>query len=108
MNVESLTILENPCNNCYESYCYKNCDKYTEWEKNIESVKETIEQRGLTKFFLLKAVLIEYKSGYGTHKERMIYRCPTCGCTLSKSLCESKDGISYCYRCGQLIIINKE
>ena len=57
MNNPNLTILENPCHNCYESYCHKNCDKYTEWEKNVEAVKNAIEERGLTKFFLPLDVL---------------------------------------------------
>lgn len=107
MNNEKLTILENPCHNCYESYCYKNCDKYTEWEKDVESVKESIEQIGLTRFFLPKELLIEFKSGYGNHKDRMLYRCPKCKKLLSKSLCESNQPIKHCYRCGQLIK-NKE
>lgn len=103
MNIESLTILDNPCNNCYESYCYKNCDKYEEWEKNVEAVKNAIEENGLTKFFLPKEV-IENGSTYGKTCNKKQYICPNCGKIISRVICTTTNKPNHCYRCGQLLI----
>ena len=102
MSTEKLTILENPCHNCYESYCYKNCDKYTEWEHAVEDVKEIIEERGLTRFFLPKEV-IEDGSGYGKTCDKKQYICPNCKKIISRVICTKVNKPMYCYRCGQLL-----
>lgn len=102
MDIEKLVILENPCHNCYESYCYKNCDEYTRWENHIEHIKEIIESSGLSKFISAKEV-IEDGSGYGKTCDKKQYICPTCGKIISRVICTNANKPKYCYRCGQLL-----
>lgn len=98
---------ESPCKNCMESYCYKNCDKYIEWENKAETILKTYTTSGLDKFLIDKNV-IEDGSGYGKTCDKKQYICPNCGKIISRVICTKKEKPKYCYRCGQLLSFKGE
>jgi acetone carboxylase gamma subunit len=102
MSIETLSISESPCNNCYESYCYKNCDEYVKWEENVNLVIKTLEEKNLINFMLPKEV-IEDGSGYGKTCDKKQYICPNCGKIISRVICTKVEKPNHCYRCGQLL-----
>lgn len=94
---------ECPCNNCMESYCHKNCDKYTEWQNKAETIMKAYHLSELDRFLIAKEV-IEDGSGYGKTCDKKQYICPNCGKIISRVICTKSKKPKHCYRCGQLLI----
>ena len=93
---------ECPCNNCMESYCYKNCNEYTNWQNIVETIVKSYVENNLDKFIIAKEV-IEDGSGYGTTCDKKQYICPNCGKIISRVICIKANKPMHCYRCGQLL-----
>lgn len=97
------TQVESPCYNCYETYCYKNCDKYTDWENKAELIMKVCAAGGFDKFLIAKEV-IEDGSGYGKTCDKKQYICPTCRKVISRPLCIRAHKPKHCHECGQLLM----